>query len=308
MAQHRPRRIPDVVAEVGADLGLGLRLQAAQPLLEGLEQGRLDGLDVRLARRLLHPHQALHLEGQGLLQQGQDALHRLVDPPRPVPLEAADGGVQARLPALVDGLERPQQPDALVVGGAVGIELAHRVEGHVQGVPPGPHVAVHVGLVVEDGHARAGREAQELHLHAVLLLDALGAIHHQDDPRALGHRPQQVAVVGEQGLVLMGRDEGTRQVGQLGVGLEPLQDVARVLEARGVDELQDALPVDDHRIAGAGGGGAGALVDLDAVVLGQGRDHRALARVGVAHDGQDGDRVGHQVASRSKGTSVSRRR
>ena len=171
----------------------------------------------------------------------------------------------------------------------MGIELAHRVESLAQGVLPLDHEAGLFGEVVEDRHPRAPGEAHQLDLDTVLLLDALGAVHHHDDSGPRRHRLQQLAVVGEQGIVAMGLDELLGQVADLGVGLEPFQDGARVLEAGGVDELDHRLPVDDDRVEVRLGGGARALVDGDAVVLGQGGDHGGLARVGVAHDRQSGD-------------------
>ena len=129
-------------------------------------------------------------------------------------------------------------------------------------------------------------------------------------PSATGSR--RLAVVGVEWVAPVGLDELLGQVADLRMGLEPLQDGARVLEARGVDELDHLFPVDDDRVEVGLGGGARALIDGDAVVFGQGGDHGGLARIGVAHDRQPGDlnlRVRHRSSPSSPcGASISSRR
>ncbi len=261
---------------------------------------------------IAHLDDAGNLVGERLAHQLDDGVDRLLDAPFPVALEGANGLIEHRFPALIDGLQRAQQRDALGIGGAMGIELAHRVKGLVQGVLPRRHVLVDRAQVVQDGHAWAPGQAQQFHLGAVLLLDALGAVHHQDDAGPFRDRAQQRAVVTEQGIVGVSREEGTGQVAFVGMGLKPLQDVAGILEAWRIDKGHDRAAVDDHRVFVGGRGGARALVDIDAVVLGEGRDHRRLAGVGMAHDGQYRDlfvllRRHHSVSSAGP-ANISRRR
>ena len=179
--------VAQTVFELGHHLGLG----PVPPALED-QLVILDGLAVA--------------EAQRLPQEVQDGGHGLIGAPLPVPLEGVDGLLQPLLPALIDALEGIEQLDALGIGRAVGIELAHRVESLAQGILPLVQVAGLLGQVVEDRHARARGEAHQLDLDAVLFLDALGAVHHQDDAGPGRDRLQQGAVVGEERIVRGGLD------------------------------------------------------------------------------------------------------
>ncbi len=214
-----------------------------------------------------------------------------------------------RLPALVDALECLKQPNALTVGRPMRVELAHRVERLAQRVVPLGHVTGVVGQVVQDRHARACGQTQELDLDPVLFLDPLGAVHDQDDRRALRHRFQERTVVGKEGVRAMRGDEGAGQLALAALRLEPLQDRVGVLKTRRIDELDHGSTVDDDRIDVRLGRGAGAFVDRDQVVLGQGRDHGGLAGIRVSHDRQSRNLPGHQSSpSSSGGASISKRR
>ena len=278
-----------MVPKVGADLAVGTSFQLAQTIFQLRHH-----LGLGLVAPALHVQPGLleglaHPRSQGLLHEGQDGIHGLVGTPIPVAFEGIDGPRQPLLPALIDALEGLEQLDALAIGGAVGVEFAHRIEALAQGILPLGQVAGLLGQIIEDGHARPRGEPHQFDLDAVLFLDALGAVHHQDHARPHGHRLQEGAIMGEEGVVAMGLDELPGQVANLRMGLEPLQNRPRILESGGVDELDDRLAVDDDRIKVRFRGRARALVDGDAVILGQGGHHRGFTRIGVAHDRQPGD-------------------
>ena len=77
-----------------------------------------------------------------------------------------------------------------------------------------------------------------------------------------------------------------------GVVPHPLKGLLGILEAGRVDEPDDLLSVDGHGKGLTLDGFTRRGADADAVVLGQGGDHRRFAFVGMADDGEFGDGIG----------------